>query len=50
MMYDLESIKRKVLVKYPFFGSVIANVNYKVNKNIQFAETDGKVIRIDGNN
>lgn len=44
MSFDIESIKRKMLVKYPFFGSVVANVNYKENNNIQTAGTDGKVI------
>ena len=44
MSFDIESTKRKMLVKYPFFGSVVANVNYKENNNIQTAGTDGKVI------
>lgn len=44
MIFDIESIKRKMLVKYPFFGSVVANVDYRVNKNIPTAGTDGKVI------
>lgn len=44
MGFDIESIKRKMLVKYPFFGSVVANVDYRVNKNIPTAGTDGKVI------
>lgn len=44
MSFDIESIKRKMLVKYPFFGSVVANVDYRANKNIPTAGTDGKVI------
>lgn len=44
MNFDIESIKRKMLVKYPFFGSVVANVDYKENKNVPTAGTDGKVI------
>lgn len=44
MVFDIESIKRKMLVKYPFFGSVVANVDYKSNINIPTAGTDGKVI------
>ncbi len=44
MNFDIESIKRKMLVKYPFFGSVVANVEYKENKNIETAGTDGKTI------
>lgn len=44
MSFDIESIKRKMLVKYPFFGSVVANVDYRANTNIPKAETDGKVV------
>lgn len=44
MGFDIESIKRKMLVKYPFFGSVVANVDYRTNKSVPTAGTDGKVI------
>lgn len=44
MKFDIESIKRKMLVKYPFFGSVVANVDYSANTNILTAGTDGKVV------
>lgn len=44
MNFDIEAIKRKMLVKYPFFGSVIANVEYSETKEIETAATDGKVI------
>lgn len=44
MKYDIEALKRKMLVKYPFFGSVIANVEYKESKEIGTAGTDGKII------
>ena len=44
MNFDIESIKRKMLVKYPFFGSVVVNVDYIENKDISTAATDGKVI------
>ena len=44
MNFDIETIKRKMLVKYPFFGSVVANVDYMANTNIPTAETDGKVV------
>ena len=44
MKYDIEALKRKMLVKYPFFGSVIANVEYKESKEIGTAGTDGEVI------
>ena len=43
-MADIAAIKRKLLVKYPFFGSVIANVKYEETNKIQTAGTDGKTI------
>ena len=44
MNFDIENIKRKMLVKYPFFGSIVANVMYKENTSISTACTDGKTI------
>lgn len=44
MNIDIESIKRKMLVKYPFFGSIVANVDYKEDNSIKTAGTDGKTI------
>lgn len=44
MKYDIEVLKRKLLVKYPFFGCVIANIKYKEVLNIKTAGTDGKII------
>lgn len=44
MKYDIAALKRKMLVKYPFFGSVVANVEYRENSNIPTAGTDGKMI------
>ena len=44
MNFDVEAIKRKMLVKYPFFGSVVANVDYKENSNVPTAGTDGEII------
>lgn len=44
MKYDIAALKRKMLVKYPFFGSVVASVGYKENKNIQTTGTDGETI------
>ena len=44
MKYDIAALKRKMLVKYPFFGSVVASVGYKENKDIQTAGTDGETI------
>ena len=44
MAYDIEALKRKMLVKYPFFGSVVSNVKYVETDNIPTAATDGKLI------
>lgn len=44
MRYDIAALKRKMLVKYPFFGSVVASVDYKENTNIPTVGTDGKTI------
>lgn len=44
MKYDIAALKRKMLVKYPFFGSVVASVGYKENKDIPTADTDGETI------
>lgn len=44
MKYDIAALKRKMLVKYPFFGSVVASVDYKENKDILTAGTDGETI------
>ena len=41
---NVESIKRRLLVKYPFFGSVVANSNFIAEESIGTAETDGKSI------
>ena len=44
MNFDVEKIKTKMLVKYPFFGSVVTNVNYIETNHIKIAATDGKTI------
>ena len=44
MSTDIESIKRKLLIKYPTFGSVIANLEFQVSHDIATAGTDGKVL------
>ena len=41
---NIESIKRRLLVKYPFFGSVVANSNFIAEEAILTAGTDGKNI------
>lgn len=40
----VESIKRRLLVKYPFFGSVVANSNFIAEPAVGTAGTDGKNI------
>ena len=44
MNYDIKSIKNKMLVKYPFFGSVIADVKYEEDKSLGTAGTNGEII------
>lgn len=41
---NTESIKRRLLVKYPFFGSVVANSNFIAEPGIKATGTDGKNI------
>ncbi len=41
---NVESIKRRLLVKYPFFGSVMANSNFIAEESVGTAGTDGKNI------
>ena len=44
MNADIDSIKRKLLIKYPTFGSIIANLEFQSNQDVGTAETDGKVV------
>ena len=45
MKYNIEALKRKMLVKYPFFGGVIASVDYREFRDLSvYAATDGKTI------
>ena len=41
MNIDIDKIKRKMLIKYPFFGSVIANLKYIKDEGTKTAATDG---------
>lgn len=44
---DIDSIKRKVLIKYPDFSNIIENLEFKVSYDIEeidTAETDGKIL------
>lgn len=43
-MFNLEEIKNKMLVKYPFFGSIISNVTFNETKGIETAATNGEEI------
>ena len=44
MSVDIDAIKRKLLIKYPTFGSVIANLEFQASKDIATAGTNGKVL------
>lgn len=44
MKYDIVSLKRKMLIKYPFFGRVVSNVKYVEDKDVGTAATDGEKI------
>ena len=40
----MDEIKRKILIKYPLFGSILANTNIIVSTDIDSLATDGKTI------
>lgn len=42
--FNIKNIKTKMLIKYPFFGSVVVNLKYKETRGISTAGTDGKTI------
>lgn len=44
MSGDIDSVKRKLLIKYPSFGSIIANLEFQESKEVASAGTDGKVV------
>lgn len=46
MNVDIDSIKRKLLIKYPTFGSIIANLEFQAieDEDIETAETNGKIL------
>ena len=35
MKFNLEKVRRKLLVKYPYFTNIILNLNYKENSKIE---------------
>lgn len=41
---DIDSIKRKLLIKYPTFGSIIANLEFQANDDIETAGTNGEIV------
>ncbi len=40
----MESIKRRTLAKYPFFGSLVANLEFQEAPDVLRTETDGEVL------
>ena len=44
MSFSLSSIKKNLLIKYPLFGSVLANVKFVEDNSISTASTDGNRI------
>lgn len=47
--FDINKIKRRMLRKYPVFGSVINTISYNVTNQIETAGTDGKNIYFNPN-
>jgi len=46
---DIEIIKRRLLIKYPLFGSIVANSNFVSDASIETAGTDEKNIYFNPN-
>ena len=44
MSVNIDSIKRKLLIKYPTFGSTIANLEFQEMEEVGTAATDGEVL------
>lgn len=49
MSFSLSSIKKNLLIKYPLFGSVLANVKFVEDNSIATAATDGNTIHYNSN-
>jgi|GEM_PF-1460796 len=47
MNVDIDSIKKGMLAKYPFFGSVVASINLEELKGLRSLENDGSTIYFD---
>lgn len=46
MSFDIEGLQRKVLARYPFFGSVVAGLAYEESDRVKTTAGDGKTIFI----
>jgi len=44
MSADINAIRRTLLIKYPMFGSTIANLRFEESTELQTAGTDGKIV------
>lgn len=44
MSFNIDIMKKRLLIKYPFFGSILANTNFIVSDSFPTAATDGKNI------
>lgn len=44
MKYNIEDLKLKLLIKYPFWSSILANITFAENEDIPTAGTDGKMV------
>ena len=44
MSFNIDIMKKRLLIKYPFFGSILANTSFIVTDSLQTAATDGKNI------
>ena len=43
-MVDLNKIKRKLLTKFPFFGTILSNIQYESTTSIKVAATDSYTV------
>lgn len=44
MIFDIETLRRKVLARYPWFGSVAAGLEYEESETVRTTSGDGKTI------
>ncbi|MDO4517819.1 MAG: VWA-like domain-containing protein [Bacillota bacterium] len=43
-MFDIQSLRRKVLTLYPYFGSVASSLEYKKSTKVKTVSNDGKTL------